>query len=40
VMEAMKMETPVTTDRGGRIHFTASPGDYCTAGTELARVLP
>ena len=40
VMEAMKMETAVTAQRSGRIHFIASLGAYCPAGTEIARIEP
>ncbi len=40
VMEAMKMETAVTAQRSGRIHFIASLGAYWPAGTEIARIEP
>ena len=38
VMEAMKMETPVTASSAGKIRITANVGDYLQAGTEIARI--
>ena len=37
VMEAMKMETPVTAARAGTIRFEAQPGTYLQAGAIIAR---
>ena len=37
VMEAMKMETPVTAARAGTVRFEAQPGTYLQAGTIIAR---
>lgn len=38
MMEAMKMETPITAAVAGKIELLAKPGEFQTAGTVIARV--